>query len=75
MTSHGYSSANSWTPPAGMNEAYDVRSQTAISANGMTLCGGWAWQAAAGETGAKVATASASSDTGNTHILVLRRAP
>jgi hypothetical protein len=75
VTSHGYASSGTWTPPAGMTEGFDVRSQSGSDANGITACGNWSRQTAAGATGIRIATASNSPDTGNAHILALRPAP
>jgi hypothetical protein len=75
VTTHSYASASSWLPPTGMTETFDVRSQSVFGGGGITICGAWVRQAAVGATGAKTATANSSPDTGNTHILALRRAP
>jgi MSHA biogenesis protein MshQ len=75
VTAHAYASGGTWTPPAGMTEGFDVRSQAAFGGGGITICGNWSRQAAAGATGARTAVASSSQDTGNTHILALRPAP
>lgn len=75
VTSHTYASSGTWTPPAGMAEGFDVSAWTAPNALGQSTEGSYVLQAAAGATGAKTATASASADRGNAHILALRPAP
>ncbi len=75
FTAHAMSSASSWTPPAGMAEAFDARSTVATGATGICICGCFAVQAAAGATGVRTATAAGDADVGNTAIVVLERAP
>lgn len=75
ITSHAFASAATWTPPAAMTEAFDVASQAVGSTNGVSVCLTFAFRAAVGATGARSAVASNNADRGNTHSLVLRRAP
>jgi len=75
VTSHGFTSSATWTPPAGMTEAFDVASQAVPNAGGIAIEGNWAIQVAAGATGTKTATASNDSDVGNAHVLALKPAP
>ena len=65
VTSHGVANADTWTPPAGMNEAVDVLGGIeSLEVN-------YVLQPSLGATGAKQAT-SATADVGNAHILALR---
>jgi hypothetical protein len=73
VTVHEYASGRSWTPPAGMTEAVDQASRSASTA-GVTLEMNYLLLGAAGATGAKTATASASADTGATVSIALRPA-
>lgn len=73
VTFHSFSSSATWTPPAGMTEAFDVASQGAPAATGISVEGTYALQPAAGATGIRTAVASNDADTGNAQILVLRR--
>ena len=75
VTTHSFASGATWTPPAGMTEAFDVSSNPVPDALGMSVLGSYAVQAAVGATGNKTATASNDADTGNTHILAIRAAP
>jgi hypothetical protein len=75
VTSHAFSSSATWTPPAGMTEAFDAASQTVPNAAGISIEGNYVMQTAAGATGTKTATASNDADVGNTHILALKPAP
>jgi hypothetical protein len=75
VTAHGFSSAATWTPPAGMTEAFDVASQGVPNGAGESMEGSYVLQAAAGATGTKTATASGDADVGNAHILALKPAP
>ena len=75
VTSHGFSSAATWTAPAGMTEAFDVASLAVPNGSGESMDGAYVLQAAAGSSGTKTATASGDSDVGNAHILALRPAP
>jgi hypothetical protein len=67
VTSHGVANADTWTPPSGMTEGFDVLAvQIAVEGN-------WVLQAAVGATGAKSAAATPGpNDRGNAHILALR---
>ncbi|HEU0188729.1 MAG TPA: DUF6701 domain-containing protein [Gallionella sp.] len=71
VTVHEYASARSWTPPVGMTERVDIASRAASNA-GITLEMNELLLGAAGATGAKTATASASADTGGTVSIALR---
>ena len=71
VTSHTYASSQSWTPQAGLSEAFD-RPSGAASATGQSITGGFQPQATAGASGTKRSTAATSADVGNTHILALR---
>jgi hypothetical protein len=73
VTVHEYASASSWTPPAGMAERVDIASRSA-STSGITLEMNELSLGAAGATGAKIATAAASADTGGTVSIALRPA-
>ena len=75
FTVHAMSSASSWTPPTAMTEAFDARSMVATAATGICVCGCYALQSSAGNTGARTATAAGDADVGNTAIVVLSRAP
>jgi hypothetical protein len=75
VTSHAFSSSATWTPPAGMTEAFDVASEAVPNTAGISIEGNYAIQTAAGATGTKTATASNDADVGNTHILALKPAP
>ncbi|MFO1078635.1 MAG: Ig-like domain-containing protein [Planctomycetota bacterium] len=75
VTAYGMSSATSFTPPAGMTEAFDVRSMASENATGITGCGCTEQLGAAGATGTRTAVANAQADVGNTMSLALRRAP
>ena len=72
VTAHAFSSAASWTPPAGMTEAFDVASVAVPFGGEHSMEGNFVFQAAAGATGVKTATASNDLDGGNTHILALQ---
>ncbi len=71
ISSHSYSSAETWTPPAGMTERVDVASLTTPNAAGISLEINDVIQAGAGATGNKTATAAGSADTGVAHIIAL----
>jgi hypothetical protein len=75
VTAHTYESSNTWTPPAGMTEAYDQAALATPTTDGMSIEGNYQQQVAAGATGAKTATAAGTSDDGVTHILALKPAP
>lgn len=74
VTSHDFTSSATWTPPAGMTEAFDVASETVPAAAGISIEGNYVIQAAADATGAKTATAGNDADVGNAHILALKPA-
>ena len=74
VTTHSFSSSASWTPPAGMAEAFDVASNTVPSSGGISIEGNYLSQASAGSTGTKTATASNNPDVGDAHILALKPA-
>ena len=65
VTAHTFSSAATWTPPAGMTEAFDVTGGLQATEGNYVL------QASAGASGVKTATASADADVGVAHILAL----
>ena len=77
VTSHAFATSTTWTPPAGMTEAFDVQFQPVATNQGQSIEGNYVRQAAAGATGTKTATAAGGSgaeDHGATHILGLRPA-
>jgi RHS repeat-associated protein len=74
VTSHAFSSAATWTPPAGMTEGFDIATPAPPDVGGQAVEGNWVAQAAAGATGIKTATGSNDADAGNAHILALRPA-
>ncbi|HUK22511.1 MAG TPA: autotransporter-associated beta strand repeat-containing protein [Gemmatimonadales bacterium] len=73
VTTHSYTSAATWTPPAGMTEAVDVVSDPVPNAVGMTLELNYVVQPAAGATGAKTATGSNDADVGVAQTVGLAR--
>jgi RHS repeat-associated protein len=78
VTAHSFATSTTWTPPAGMSEAYEAQFQPLPQGQGHSIEGNYALQATAGETGIKIATASGVSgdeDKGNAQILALRPAP
>jgi MSHA biogenesis protein MshQ len=75
VTVHTFSSAATWTPPAGMVEAVDLASVTAPAPSGISLELNYALQGFAGVTGTKTATASGNADAGNAHALALSPGP
>ncbi|MFT7169609.1 MAG: hypothetical protein ACI80K_002748, partial [Paracoccaceae bacterium] len=75
VTAHAFSSAATWTPPAGMTEAVDIASVTADTATGIALEVNYELQTLAGATGSRAATASSNADTGNTHSIGLSPGP
>ena len=75
VTSHAFTSSASWTPPSGMNEAYEAASLTVPNIVGVSMEGNYVKQVAAGATGAETATASNDADVGNAQIVALRPAP
>jgi hypothetical protein len=72
VAAHTFASSATWTPPAGMAEAYDRANLVVANAAGQSIEGSFGEQPAAGVTGTKTATASANADRGNTFILALR---
>ena len=75
VTTHSIASGTTWTPPAGMTEAYDLSVNTVPNAFGISMIGSYAIQAAVGATGTKTAVAANDQDTGNTHTIALNPAP
>ncbi len=75
VTAHAFASSASWTPPAGMTEAFDVASGVVPLSSGMSIEGNYVLQLTAGATGSRTAVAGNDSDVGNAHILALRRLP
>jgi hypothetical protein len=75
VTAHGFSSSATWTPPAGMTEAFDVASLGPPDATGIAIEGNYELRAVAGATGARTATASNDADTGNGIAVALRPTP
>ena len=69
--SHAFSSAATWTPPAGMTEALEAASLVVENFQGISLEVSYAVQPTAGASGVKSATASAHADVGNAHLLAL----
>ena len=72
---HSYSSAETWTPPAGMTEEVDAATLTTPNAAGISLEMNDVIQAAVGATGDKIATAGGNADTGVAQILALKPRP
>lgn len=72
ISTHSFTSAETWTPPAGMTERVDAASQATPNAVGIALEMNEVLQAAAGPTGDKVATAAGSGDTGSATLMALR---
>ncbi len=75
VTSHTFASSDTWTPPAGMTESFDVASQGTNNVLGQATEGNRVAQAATGATGTKTATIGNSptnDDEGNAHILALK---
>jgi RHS repeat-associated protein len=75
VTAHTFTTATTWSPPAGMTEGFDVANLSFPVDGGQSIEANWATQAAAGATGAKTATAAGTTnmqDWGNAHILALR---
>jgi hypothetical protein len=75
VTCHAFSSAATWSPPAGMTEVFDTASETVPNAGGISIECNRATQAGAGSTGAKTATASNDVDVGNAQIVTLNPGP
>lgn len=74
VATFSYASSGTWTPPAGMTEIVDIKSQTTSGSAGESLGMTYQTQAAAGSVGGKSARASTSADRGATHILALNPA-
>jgi MSHA biogenesis protein MshQ len=74
ISSHSFSSAETWTPPAGMAEEVDAASLTTPNAAGISLEINDVTQATAGATGDKTATAGGNADTGVAQLLALKPA-
>ncbi|MGH7313504.1 MAG: PQQ-binding-like beta-propeller repeat protein [Candidatus Rokuibacteriota bacterium] len=72
VASFSFGSSATWTTGSGMTEAVDVMSQ-GQGCCGQSLAAYYIAQGAAGGTGAKTATASNDSDSGNAHLLALQR--
>jgi Peptidase family C25 len=74
VTAHSFSSAATWTAPAGMTKAVDVASVTPQNAVGESMCVNYALQGSVGATGTKTATAASNTDVGVGQILALKSA-
>ncbi|WP_137719855.1 DUF6701 domain-containing protein [Methylobacillus flagellatus] len=74
FTAHAYSSAGSWTAPAGMTELTDVASTTLGSSSGISLSTHVESRFLLGASGTRTATASAAADTGAAQSIILRSA-
>ena len=72
ISTHSYTSAETWNPPPGMTERVDVASEATPSAAGIAVEMNEVTQAVAGSTGDKLATAAGSGDTGTAHLIALR---
>jgi len=72
ISTHSFSSAESWTPPSGMTEEVDVASLSVPNAPGISLEMNDVTQATAGATGNKTATAGGNADTGVAQLLALK---
>src|SRR5262249_25861205 len=75
VTAHTFSSAATWSPPAGLVEATDVSSQTPPTNNGQSMEVNYGIKTAAGATGTFTAVASNTAAVGNTEPIALRPAP
>jgi hypothetical protein len=78
VTAHTFGTSTTWTPPAGMTEAFDTQFQPAPAGSGQSIEGNYVAQATAGATGTKTATAAGGAGAegpGVTHILALRPSP
>lgn len=75
VTSHSFSTSATWTPPAGMTEAFERASLAVPNSGGISIEGSYVLKGATGATGTKSAVASNDDDTGNAHILALPRSP
>src|SRR3954464_88510 len=74
VSAHSFTSAQTWTPAAGMTERVDVATLSTGQAEGLSLEMADVLQAAAGTTGNKTATAAGSADAGVAHLIALRAA-
>lgn len=72
ISTHSFSSAETWTSPAGMTERVDVASLVAPNAGGISLQLNEVLQAGAGATLDKTATVAGNADTGVAHLFALR---
>jgi MSHA biogenesis protein MshQ len=72
VSTHSFTSADTWTPPTGMTERVDVASQGTPNGVGISLEMNSVLQPAAGTTGSKLATAAGNGDTGSATLLALR---
>lgn len=75
ISTHSFSSSETWTPPAGMAEEVDAASLTTPDAAGISLEMNDVIQATAGATGDKTATAGGNADTGVAQLLALKPRP
>ncbi len=71
VSTHSFSSSETWTPPAGMTEQVDVASLTTPNAAGISLEMNDVLQAATGATGNKTATVAGNADTGVAQLVAL----
>lgn len=72
ISTHSFTSAMPWTPPAGMTERVDVASIATPNAFGISLEMNTVLQPAAGTTGDKIATVTGNGDTGSATLMALR---
>jgi MSHA biogenesis protein MshQ len=72
ISTHSFTSAMPWTPPAGMSGRVDVASIATPDAVGIALGMNTVLQPAAGTTGDKVATVTGNGDTGSATLMALR---
>jgi Family of unknown function (DUF6701)/Concanavalin A-like lectin/glucanases superfamily len=72
ISTHSFTSADTWTPPAGTTERVDAASQATPNAVGVALEINSVLQPVAGSTGDKVATAAGNGDTGSATLMALR---
>ena len=72
ISTHSFTSADTWTPPAGMTERVDAASQATPNAAGIALEMNDVLQPGVGSTGDKVATAAGNGDTGSATLMALR---
>jgi Family of unknown function (DUF6701) len=71
VSTHSFSSAQTWTEPAGMTEQVDIASLTPPNGAGISLEMNDVIQPTAGATGNKIAVAAGSADTGVAQIVAL----